>query len=110
MARHGKKYENAAKRVEPREYEIVEALGLLKTIAFAKFDETLELSLRLGVNPKYADQMVRGTVVLPNGLGKTKKVAVITSAASFSLTIGRMLASGSTTIRPYRRWTMCRVV
>ena len=80
MARHGKKYENAAKRVEPREYEIVEALGLLKTIAFAKFDETLELSLRLGVNPKYADQMVRGTVVLPNGLGKTKKVAVITSA------------------------------
>lgn len=80
MARHGKKYNNASKRIEAREYEINEALGLIKSIAFAKFDETLELSLRLGVNPKHADQMVRGTVVLPNGLGRTKKVAVITSA------------------------------
>lgn len=80
MAKHGKKYVNAAQLVEQREYDLGEAVALIKKIAFAKFDETLELSMRLGVNPKHADQMVRGTVVLPHGLGKTKKVVVVTSA------------------------------
>ncbi len=80
MARHGKKYLTATQQVEEREYLLDEAMGLIKKIAYAKFDETLELSMRLGVNPKHADQMVRGTVVLPHGLGKTKRVVVITSA------------------------------
>ena len=80
MARHGKKYLTAVQQVEEREYLLEEAMGLIKKIAYAKFDETLELSMRLGVNPKHADQMVRGTVVLPHGLGKTKRVVVITSA------------------------------
>jgi len=83
MAKRGKKYNNASQLVNLREYELDEAVALIKKIAFAKFDETLEVSMRLGVNPKYADQMVRGTVVLPHGLGKTKKVAVITSAEKF---------------------------
>lgn len=80
MARHGKKYLTASQQVEEREYLLDEAMGLIKKIAYAKFDETLELSMRLGVNPKHADQMVRGTVVLPHGLGKSKRVVVITSA------------------------------
>ncbi|HOB53281.1 MAG TPA: 50S ribosomal protein L1 [Acidobacteriota bacterium] len=83
MAKRGKKYNNASQLVDLREYELNEAVALIKKIAFAKFDETLEVSMRLGVNPKYADQMVRGTVVLPHGLGKSKKVAVITSAEKF---------------------------
>lgn len=83
MAKRGKKYNNASQLVDLREYELDEAVALIKKIAFAKFDETLEVSMRLGVNPKYADQMVRGTVVLPHGLGKSKKVAVITSAEKF---------------------------
>jgi len=80
MAKHGKKYLKAIELVKQREYEIDEAIDLIKKVSFAKFDETLELAMRLGVNPKHADQMVRGTVVLPNGLGKTVKVIVITSA------------------------------
>ncbi len=83
MAKRGKKYANASQLVDLREYELNEAVSLIKKIAFAKFDETLEVSMRLGVNPKYADQMVRGTVVLPHGLGKKKRVAVITSAEKF---------------------------
>jgi large subunit ribosomal protein L1 len=65
--------------VEPRPYTLEDAVPLLQKVKFAKFDETVDLTLRLGVDPKHADQMVRGTVVLPHGLGKTKKVAVITS-------------------------------
>src|SRR3954451_7157878 len=75
----GKKYEAAAKQVETREYQLEEAVPLLQKIRFAKFDETVELHMRLGVDPKHADQMVRGTVVMPNGLGKSKKVLVIAS-------------------------------
>lgn len=63
--------------MEKREYQIAEAVPLLQKIKFAHFDETVEVHLRLGVDPKHADQMVRGTVVLPNGLGKSKKVLVI---------------------------------
>src|SRR5271154_418789 len=65
--------------VEPRNYLLPEAVGLLQKVKFAKFDETVDLTLRLGVDTRHADQMVRGTVVLPHGLGKTKTVAVIAS-------------------------------
>jgi large subunit ribosomal protein L1 len=78
MARHpGKKYESARKQVEAKEYQLEDAVPLLKKIKYAKFDETVEIHMRLGVDPKHADQMVRGTVVMPNGLGKSKKVLVI---------------------------------
>src|SRR5436309_9985456 len=78
MARKpGKQYQAAQKLVESKEYRLEEAIPLLKKIKFAKFDETVEVHMRLGVDPKHADQMVRGTVVMPNGLGKSKKVLVI---------------------------------
>ena len=76
----GKKFENAKKQVERRPYPLDQAVALMKKVKFAGFDETAEVSMRLGVNPKHADQMVRGTIVLPNGLGKSKRVAVITSS------------------------------
>ncbi|MBZ5576940.1 MAG: 50S ribosomal protein L1 [Acidobacteriia bacterium] len=80
MARQpGKHYQSAKKQVETREYLLEEAVPLLKKIKFAKFDETVEVHMRLGVDPKHADQMVRGTVLMPNGLGKSKKVLVIAS-------------------------------
>jgi large subunit ribosomal protein L1 len=80
MARKpGKQYQAAQKQVEAKEYLLEEAIPLLKKIKFAKFDETVEVHMRLGVDPKHADQMVRGTVVLPHGLGKSKKVLVIAS-------------------------------
>ena len=75
----GKKYEAAAKQVEAKPYQLAEAVTLVQKIKFTKFDETVEVHMRLGVDPKHADQMVRGTVVLPNGLGKSKKVLVIAS-------------------------------
>jgi len=75
----GKQYQAAAKQVEKRDYVIEEAVPLLQKIKYAKFDETVEVHLRLGVDPKHADQMVRGTVLMPNGLGKSKKVLVIAS-------------------------------
>jgi large subunit ribosomal protein L1 len=75
----GKKYEAAAKLVEKAAYTLGEAMPLLKKASFVKFDETVEVAMRLGVDPKHADQMVRGTVVLPHGLGKTKRVIVIAS-------------------------------
>ena len=79
MAKVGKKYREADKQVEKRPYPLAEAMPLVKKAAFAKFDETVEVAMRLGVDPKHADQMVRGTVVLPHGLGKSKHVIVITS-------------------------------
>ena len=79
MHKQGKKFQAAAKQVEARPYNLSDAVPLLQKVKFAKFDETVELHLRLGVDPKHADQMVRGTVVLPNGLGKSKKVLVIAS-------------------------------
>jgi large subunit ribosomal protein L1 len=81
MARNpGKKYTAASKMVESRPYSLEEAVPLIQKIKFAKFDETVEIHMRLGVDPKHADQMVRGTVVLPNGLGKSVKVLVIAGA------------------------------
>src|SRR5262245_13153636 len=79
MGRVGKKYKNAKAQTENRAYKLDEALPLVKKLAYAKFDETVEVAMRLGVDPKHADQMVRGTNVLPNGLGKSKKVCVIAS-------------------------------
>jgi large subunit ribosomal protein L1 len=73
----GKQYQAAAKQVQARDYALEEAVPLLQKIKYAKFDETVEVHLRLGVDPKHADQMVRGTVIMPNGLGKAKKVLVI---------------------------------
>jgi large subunit ribosomal protein L1 len=75
----GKQYQAALKQIETRPYKLTDAVVLLKKIKFAKFDETVEVHMRLGVDPKHADQMVRGTVLMPNGLGKSKKVLVITS-------------------------------
>jgi large subunit ribosomal protein L1 len=77
----GKKYAAAVSKIDQeRRYELAEAVSLAKEVAFAKFDETLEVTMVLGVDPRKADQMVRGTVVLPNGLGKSKRVLVIASA------------------------------
>ncbi|MBM3311098.1 MAG: 50S ribosomal protein L1 [Candidatus Aminicenantes bacterium] len=77
MAKRGKNYEKArALRTKP-EYGLEEAVRLLKEGHYAKFDESVEVAFRLGVNPKQSDQMVRGTVVLPHGTGKTKKICVL---------------------------------
>jgi large subunit ribosomal protein L1 len=73
----GKKTEAARKNVEARPYSLAEAAAVLKKAHFVKFDETVEIVVNLGVDPKHSDQMVRGTVVLPNGLGKSKRVLVI---------------------------------
>jgi large subunit ribosomal protein L1 len=78
MAKKGKKYRAALEKVEPnRKYTLEEGLAKVKEIAFAKFDETVELTMWLGVDPRKADQMVRGTIVLPNGLGGKAKVVVV---------------------------------
>ena len=78
MKKHGKKYRAAAEKVEEgRKYSLEDAVKKLKEIAFAKFDETVELTMWLGVDPRKADQLVRGTLVLPHGLGKSKRVLVI---------------------------------
>ncbi len=80
MTKRGKKYTQARTlKEENKEYSVEEAVALLKKAAYVKFDESVDLSLRLGVNPKYSDQMVRGTMVLPHGTGRTKKICVIAS-------------------------------
>ncbi|MGB8985435.1 MAG: 50S ribosomal protein L1, partial [Candidatus Sulfotelmatobacter sp.] len=79
MKKEGKNIAKAHSLVEKRPYTLQDAVPLLQKVKFAKFDETVEVTLRLGVDPKHADQMVRGTVVLPHGLGKSKKVLVIAS-------------------------------
>lgn len=78
MKQHGKKYRSALEKIEPgRKYNLDSAITKIKEIAFAKFDETVELTVWLGVDPRKADQLVRGTLVLPHGLGKSKTVLVI---------------------------------
>ena len=77
MAKRAKSYRNAKEKVQQREYGLEEAISLLKEIKAAKFDESVDIAMRLGVDPKYPDQMVRGTVVLPHGTGKVKRVLVI---------------------------------
>ena len=79
MAKKGKKYRAAAELLEAGKlYEVAEAVELVQKTATAKFDETIEMHVRLGVDPKYNDQQVRGAVVLPNGTGKSKRVLVFT--------------------------------
>src|SRR2546422_1879095 len=78
MRKRGKKFAAAhAQIAADRQYTIEEAIPLVQKVKYAKFDETVELSLKLGVDPKHADQMVRGTVVLPHGLGRSKRVLAI---------------------------------
>jgi large subunit ribosomal protein L1 len=79
VKRHGKKYAAARKQVPEKPCTLDEAIPLVRKIKYARFDETLELALLLGVDPKHADQMVRGTVILPHGTGASKKVLVIAS-------------------------------
>ncbi len=79
MANRGKKYLKARELREKREYSLEEAVSLLKKLKYSKFDESVDISLRMGVDPKHSEQMVRGTVVLPHGTGKTKKICVIAS-------------------------------
>jgi large subunit ribosomal protein L1 len=73
----GKQYQTAIGQLPPKACTLEEAVPLVQKVKYAKFDETVEVHMRLGVDPKHADQMVRGTVVLPNGLGKSKRVLVI---------------------------------
>ena len=80
MRKTGKKFAAARQQVPGRPHTIEEAVPLMQKVKFAKFDETVEIALRLGVDPKHADQMVRGTVVLPHGLGKSKRVLAIAGA------------------------------
>jgi large subunit ribosomal protein L1 len=79
MKKAGKHVENARKKVEARPYKLAEAAELIKQTHHTKFNETVELAINLGVDPKHSDQVVRGTVVLPNGLGKTVRVLVLAS-------------------------------
>ena len=80
MRSRGRKYQAARQQVPARPHSIEEAVPLIQKVKYTKFDETVEMSVRLGVDPKHSDQMVRGTVVLPHGLGKSKKVLVIAGA------------------------------
>ena len=100
MGRVGKRFQKAKGQVESKIYTLEEAIPLVKKLATAKFDETVEVAMRLGVDPKHADQMVRGTVVLPHGLGRTKKVCVI-AAAEKTQRSGR---GGSRSLRAAKNW------
>ncbi|MFQ5721314.1 MAG: 50S ribosomal protein L1 [Candidatus Aminicenantales bacterium] len=79
MAKRGKKYIEIKELKNKDEYNLEEAINFIKNNSFAKFDESVDIALRLGVNPKHSDQMVRGTLILPHGTGKKKKVCVITT-------------------------------
>jgi large subunit ribosomal protein L1 len=83
MPKSGKKFLAAKGRVEPRPYVLADAVKLVRDVRYAKFDESVDLAMLLGVDPKHADQMVRGTVVLPHGTGKSKRVAVIAAGDRF---------------------------
>jgi large subunit ribosomal protein L1 len=77
MAKRSKNYIKAKEKIEEKEYAIDEAVAMLKDIKYSRFDESVDISMRLGVDPKYPDQMVRGTVVLPHGTGKVNRVLVV---------------------------------
>jgi ribosomal protein L1, bacterial/chloroplast len=79
MGKTGKKYTAAKARVGSKSYPLPEAMALVRDVKYTKFDESVDIAMLLGVDPKHADQMVRGTVVLPHGTGKSKRVAVIAS-------------------------------
>jgi len=77
MKKRSKRYRELSKLIQKKEYSLEEAVQLLKKTASAKFDETVEISVRLGVDPRHADQVVRGTVALPHGLGKAVRVLAV---------------------------------
>ena len=77
MAKNGEKFRTASEQIEERLYTLNEAIPLVQKVCYAGFDESVEMAMRLGVNPKHADQMVRGTVILPHGLGRSKRVLVV---------------------------------
>lgn len=79
MIKRGKKYKKAVELREKEEVSLDEAVSLVKKLSYAKFDESVDIAVRLGINPKHSDQLVRGTIVLPHGTGKTRKVCVIAS-------------------------------
>lgn len=79
MTKRGKKYTNAKGLREKEEYTLEESIALMKKLSYVNFDESVDIAIRLGVDPKHSDQMVRGTIVLPHGTGKTKRVCVIAS-------------------------------
>ena len=79
MSKRGKKYLQSRELRDKKEYSLEEAVSLLKKLSYAKFDESVDIALRLGVDPKHSDQMVRGTVALPHGTGRTKKICVVAS-------------------------------
>ena len=82
MPKHGKKYLEAAKKVDSKKlYSVAEAIKLVKETSYAGFDASVEVSYNLGVDPKQADQQIRGSLVLPNGTGKTQKVIVFAEGA-----------------------------
>ena len=83
MPNSGKKFLAAKAKVEPRPYPLADAMKLIREVKYTKFDESVDLAMLLGVDPKHADQMVRGTVVLPHGTGKSKRVAVIAAGDRF---------------------------
>jgi large subunit ribosomal protein L1 len=101
MPKHGKKYNASVKKVDKRFYTLPEAVATMRSAVFVKFDETVELAMRLGVDPKHADQMVRGTVVLPHGAGKTKRVAVIAAGEKVkeALAAGADFAGGADLVK-----------
>jgi large subunit ribosomal protein L1 len=79
VTKRGKKYTNAKGLREKEEYTLEESISLMKKLSYVNFDESVDITIRLGVDPKHSDQMVRGTIVLPHGTGKTKRVCVIAS-------------------------------
>lgn len=79
MLKRGKKYVKAVESIKKKEFSLEECVNLVKKLSYAKFDESVDISIRLGIDPKHSDQIVRGTIVLPHGTGKTKKVCVIAS-------------------------------
>jgi large subunit ribosomal protein L1 len=110
MAKHGKKYLEAAKKVDPnREYMVPDAIALIKDASFVKFNETVELHARLGIDPRHSDQQVRTTVLLPAGLGKTVKVLVFAEgeAARAAEAAGADFVAGDEMINKIRteEWT-----
>ncbi|MFQ5720510.1 MAG: 50S ribosomal protein L1 [Acidobacteriota bacterium] len=76
MPKHGKKFQAASAKVEAHAYDVESGVALAKEVSFARFDESLEIAMQLGVDPRHADQMVRGTLVLPHGTGRSKRVLV----------------------------------
>ena len=97
MVKRSKNFNKAKEMVEKDEYSLEEAVSLIKKMSFVKFDESLDISLNLGIDPKHSDQMVRGTIVLPHGTGKTKRVCVIASGEKVTEAGGVTDKNGQTT-------------